>query len=163
MRVELNAVGSVTEQRMWLQHQPFLMMALRTGSIEVGSRRSEMKRRTFGTGEMCLIPRHFESWVRTDDLHYLYLAVGISDVALAAACDRTTGDVELRRVENLVDPRVGALAAAVNAERVGGCFWIPSSWRLPSHWSTAMQCGTVLCRRAEAGWAPLACAGSKNS
>jgi AraC family transcriptional regulator len=120
MRVELNPVGSVTEPRMWVQHQPVLMMALRTGSIEVGSRRSEMMRLTFGTGEMCLIPRHFESWVRTDDLHYLYLAVGISDAALAAACDRTTDDVELRRVENLVDGRVGALAAAVNAERVAG-------------------------------------------
>jgi AraC family transcriptional regulator len=53
-------------------------------------------------------------------LRYLYLAVDISDVALAAACDRTTADVELRRVENLVDGRVGALAAAVNAERVAG-------------------------------------------
>jgi AraC family transcriptional regulator len=120
MRVELNAVGSVTEPRMWVQHQPFLMMALRTGSIEVGSHRSEMMRFTFGAGEMCLIPRHCESWVRTDDLHYLYLAVGISDAALGAACDRTADDVELRRVENLVDARVGALAAAVNAERVAG-------------------------------------------
>jgi AraC family transcriptional regulator len=53
-------------------------------------------------------------------LHYLYLSVGISDAALAAACDGTRGDVELRRVENLVDARVGALAAAVNAERVAG-------------------------------------------
>ena len=120
MRVELNPVGSVTEPRIWVQHQPVLMMALRTGSIEVGSRRSEMMRLTFGAGEMCLIPRHFESWVRTDDLHYLYLSIGMSDVALAAACDRTSGDVELRRVENVVDARVGALAAAVNAERVAG-------------------------------------------
>jgi AraC family transcriptional regulator len=105
---------------MWVQPQPFLMMALRTGSIEVGSRRSEMMRLTFGAGEMCLIPRHFESWVRTDDLHYSYLSVGMSDEALAAASDRTSGDVELRRVESLVDARVGALAAAVNAERVAG-------------------------------------------
>jgi len=83
-------------------------------------RRSEMMRLTFGAGEMCLVPRHFETWVRTDDLHYLYLSVGISDAALAAACDGTRGDVELRRVESLVDARVGALAAAVNAERVAG-------------------------------------------
>jgi AraC family transcriptional regulator len=53
-------------------------------------------------------------------LHYLYLSVGISDAALAAACDGTRGDVELCRVESLVDARVGALAAAVNAERVAG-------------------------------------------
>jgi hypothetical protein len=95
-------------------------MALRTVSIEVGSRRSEMMRFTFGAGEMCLVPRHVETWLRTDDLHYLYLSVDISDAALAAACDGTRGDVELRRVGKLVGARVGALAAAVNAERVAG-------------------------------------------
>jgi AraC family transcriptional regulator len=120
MRVELNVPESVTEPRRWLQHKPFVFMALRTGSVELGLRRSAMTRRTFGAGEMCLVPRHFEIWGRTDDLHYLYLSVGISDAALAAACDGTRGDVELRRVESLVDARVGALAAAVNAERVAG-------------------------------------------
>ena len=120
MRVELNVPASVTEPRMWVQHQPVLFMALRTGSAEIGLRRSEMMRLTFGAGEMCLVPRHFETWVRTDDLHYLYLSVGISDAALAAACDGTRGDVELRRVGKLVDARLGALAAAVNAERVAG-------------------------------------------
>jgi len=95
------------------------MVVLRAGSIEVGPRRSEMMRLTFGSGEMCLVPRHVETWLRTDDLHYLYLSVDISDAALAAACDGTR-DVELRRVGKLVDARVGALAAAVNAERVAG-------------------------------------------
>src|SRR5258706_4867654 len=52
------------------------------------------------------------------DLHYLSIA--ISDAAVTAACDGTSGHVELRRVERLVDARVGALAAAVNAERVAG-------------------------------------------
>jgi hypothetical protein len=112
MRVELNVPESVTEPRMWVQHQPVLIMALRTGSAEIGLRRSKMMRLTFGAGEMCLVPRHFETWVRTDDLQYLYLSVGISDAALAAACDGTRGDVELRRVESRVDARVGALAAA---------------------------------------------------
>ena len=120
MRVELNAVDPGTDPRMWVQHQPSLMLALRTGSIEVGLRRSDMRRLTFGAGGMCLVPRHGETWLRTDDLRYLYLSVGISDAALAAACDGTKGDVELRRVGSLVDARVGALAAAVNAERVAG-------------------------------------------
>src|SRR5260370_17191815 len=120
MRVELNAPESVTQPRMWVQHQPVLIMALRTGSAEVGMRRSEMMRLTFGAGEICLVPPHFETWVRTDDLHYLYLSVGISDAALAAACDGTRGDVELVRVESLIDARVGALVAAVNAERLPG-------------------------------------------
>src|SRR6202048_5344412 len=101
MRVEFNVLESVTEPRMWVQHQPVLIMALRTGSIEVGSRRSEMMRLTFGAGEMCLVPRHVETWVRTDDLHYLYLSVGISDAALAAGCDGTQGEVVLREVVSL--------------------------------------------------------------
>jgi AraC family transcriptional regulator len=120
MRVEVNVLDSGSEPGVSVQHQPALMMALRTGSIEVGSRRSEMMRFTFGAGEMCLVPRHVETWLRTDDLRYSYLSVDISDAALAAACDGTTGDVELRRVGKLVDARVGALAAAVNAERAAG-------------------------------------------
>jgi AraC family transcriptional regulator len=120
MRVEVNVLESGTDPRVSVQHQPALMMALRTGSIEVGTRRSEMMRFTFGAGEMCLVPRHVETWIRTDELQYSYLSCDISDVALAAACDGTTGDVELRRVGKLVDARVGALAAAVNAERVAG-------------------------------------------
>jgi AraC family transcriptional regulator len=120
MRVELNAAGSVAEPRVWVEHQPFLMMAVRNGSIELGSRRSEMLRLTYGAGAMCLMPGHYEAWFRTDDVRYLYLSVGISDAAMAAACDRTEGDVELARVEHLADARVGALAAAVNAERAAG-------------------------------------------
>jgi AraC family transcriptional regulator len=120
MRVEVNAIESGTEARVSVLHQPALMMALRTGSIEVGLRSSDMMRSTFGAGEMCLVPRHVETWLRTDDSHYLYLSVDISDAALAAASDGTRGDVELRRVGSLVDARVGALAAAVNAERVAG-------------------------------------------
>jgi len=120
MRVEVNVLESGSEPGVLVQHQPALMMALQTGSIEVGSRRSEMMRFTFGAGEMCLVPRHAETWLRTHDFPYLYLSVDISDTALTAACDRTRGDVELRRVGKLVDARLGALAAAVNAERVAG-------------------------------------------
>src|ERR1700723_1577583 len=120
MRVAVNVLESDTDPRVAVQHQPALMMALRTGSLEVGSCCSERKGFAFGAGEMCLVPRHVETWLRTDDLRYSYLSVDISDAALAAACDGTTGDVELRRVGKLVDARVGALAAAVNAERAAG-------------------------------------------
>src|SRR5580704_5880079 len=124
MRVAVNVLECATEPRVSVQHQPALMMALRTGSVEVGARCSEMKKFAFGAGEMCLVPRYVETWLRTDDLRYSYLSVDISDAALAAACDGTTGgtagDVELRRVSKLVDARVGALAAAVNAERAAG-------------------------------------------
>jgi len=93
-------------------------MALRRGSIEVGLRRSETIRLTFGAGEMSLVPRYSEKWFRNEDLHGLCIA--ISDAALTAAADGTSGEVELRKVDNLVDARLGALVAAVNAERIAG-------------------------------------------
>jgi AraC family transcriptional regulator len=118
MRVELNVPEPGTEPRIWGQHEHVLTMALRPGSIEVGLRRSEMKRFDYDATEMALIPRHVEKWIRTDDLHYLSIAM--SDATLTAACDGTSGEVELRREYNLVDARVGALLAAVNAERIAG-------------------------------------------
>jgi hypothetical protein len=117
MRVELNVPESVTEPRMWVKHQPVLAMALRTGSFELGLRRSEIIRLTYDAGEMSLVPRYFEKWFRTDDLHYL--SVDISDAALTAAADGTSGEVELRRADNLSDPRLRALVEAVNAEIAG--------------------------------------------
>jgi AraC family transcriptional regulator len=118
MRVELNVPEPVAEPRMWVKHQPVLAMALRPGSIELGLRRSEMIRLTAAAGDMSLVPRHLEKWVRNDDLHYLCIA--ISDTALTAASDGASGEVELRRTDNLVDARLGALVEAVNAERIAG-------------------------------------------
>ncbi len=109
MRIELGAPESVTEPRLWVKHQAVLAMALRPGSFELGLRRSEMTRHTYDAGEMSLVPRHFEKWFRTDDLHYL--SVGISDAALTAAADGTS---------NLFDARLRALVEAVNAERIAG-------------------------------------------
>jgi AraC family transcriptional regulator len=103
---------------MSVQHEQMLGMFLRPGSIEVGFRRSEMARLTYDAGGMLLCHRHVERWIRTDEPHVLTLA--ISDTALRAACDEVSGEVELRGAARLVDPRVGALVAAVNAERVSG-------------------------------------------
>ena len=118
MRVELNVPESVTESHRWVKHQPVLAMALQRGSIEMGLRRSEMSRFTYDAGEMGLVPCHLEKWFRNEDMHYLSIA--ISDVALTAASDGTSGEVELRRVDNLVDARLGALVEAANAERLAG-------------------------------------------
>jgi AraC family transcriptional regulator len=93
-------------------------MALRAGSIEIGLHRSQMKRFTYSTGEMRLSPHHLEKWFRTDDLSVVTIA--ISETALVTAADETPGKVELLSSDNLVDARVGALAAAVNAERAAG-------------------------------------------
>src|SRR6266481_3852020 len=119
MRVELSVPEFVREPRMWVKHQAVLAMALRPGSFELGLRRSEMIRLTYDAGEMSLVPRYFEKWFRTD-LHFWYLSVGISGAALTAAADGTSGEVELRRADNLVDARLRALVEAVNAERIAG-------------------------------------------
>src|SRR3979490_997452 len=92
MRIELNVPESVREPRMWLRDRHILAMALRPGSIELGLRRSEMRKVDYAAGEMSLAPRHIEKWFRTDDLHYLSIA--ISDASLTAACDGTSGGVE---------------------------------------------------------------------
>jgi len=118
MMVELNVPGPFTEPRLWVKHQAVLAIALRRGSIEVGLRRSEMARRTYDAGEMSLVPRHSEKWFRNEDLHSLCIA--ISDAALTAASDVTSDEIELRRVDKLVDARLGALVEAVNAERIAG-------------------------------------------
>src|SRR6266478_5900501 len=114
MKVELNVPESVTDPRMWVKHQPVLATALRRGSVEMDLRRSEMKRHTYDLGEMSLIPRHLEKWFRNEDLHGL--CVGISDAALTTASDGTSGEVELRRADKLVDARLGALVEVVNAD-----------------------------------------------
>jgi AraC family transcriptional regulator len=49
-----------------------------------------------------------------------HLQIGISDAALTAASDGANGEVELRAYRKFADPRLGALVAAVNAERVAG-------------------------------------------
>jgi AraC family transcriptional regulator len=118
MRVAVDELVPVREPQMSVQHEQMLAMFLRPGSIELGFRRSEMARLTYDAGEMLLCHRHVERWIRTDEPHVLSLA--ISDTALRAACDDVSADTELRGVAQLVDPRVGALVAAVNAERIAG-------------------------------------------
>jgi AraC family transcriptional regulator len=118
MRVEVHLLKSIAEPQIWIQHVQLLAMILRPGSIEVGLRRSEMTKLTYGAGEMFLCHRHLAKWIRTDDLHFLSLE--ISDSALTAACDGINGAVELRHMSKLVDARLSALVAAVNAERIAG-------------------------------------------
>ena len=118
MRVAVDELVPIREPQVRVQHEQILAMFLRLGSIEIGFRRSEMARLTYDAGEMLLCHRHVERWIRTDEPHVLSLA--ISDTALRAACDEVSADTELRGAARLVDPRVGALVGAVNAERIAG-------------------------------------------
>jgi AraC family transcriptional regulator len=49
-----------------------------------------------------------------------FLLINISDAALMATSDEANGEVELCSYRKFADPRLGALAAAVNAERIAG-------------------------------------------
>jgi AraC family transcriptional regulator len=115
---DVHTPDSTREPRIWVAHQQFLALALRRGSIDVGVRRSEMQRFTYEAGGLRLLSRHPEKWVHID--HLEVLSIGISDTASTAAYGRTDGEVELRSADYVVDGRIGALAAAMNAERVAG-------------------------------------------
>ena len=118
MKVEVNVLDSVNEPYLKVPDEHIIAMMLRPGSIEIGSQRSELKRVTYQAGEMALYSHHLGQWLGSADLECL--AIYISDAALIAACDGMTGEVELRGTTKLVDSRVGALVAAVNAERIAG-------------------------------------------
>ena len=119
MRVELAVPAEPSgEPHRSLRHEQTIAMVLRPGSVDVGLRRSEMTTLHYDSGEIFLCHRHVQKWVRTVDLHFL--AIAISDVALAAACgDETAGEVQLS-TGKVVDPCLASLTAAVNAERLAG-------------------------------------------
>jgi len=118
MKVAVGVLRSANEPYMRVHHEHAIGMLLRPGFIEVGPRRSQIRTVTYEAGEMVLWPRHLEQWFGTADFERL--SICISDAALTAACDGMSGGVDLCRKYKLVDPRVGALVAAVNAERVAG-------------------------------------------
>jgi AraC family transcriptional regulator len=118
MRVAVQVLGSAQEPHMRIYREQMLAMLLQPCSIEIGWRRTELTRFEYGAGEIMLPRRHVETWARTDSLQYL--SVGISDAALRTACGGMAGEVELRSAPKLQDARVGALVAALNAERIAG-------------------------------------------
>jgi len=118
MRVEFFAPDSVTEPRHWVRHEEGLAMMLGPGSIEWGSKRSSMERVDYAAGDLGMCPHHEEKWVGLMNTPHLQLV--ISDEALMAASERKSSEVGLHAYRKFADPRLGALVAAVNAERVAG-------------------------------------------
>ena len=118
MRVEVKKLDSVAEPHLEVPDEHNIVMMLRHGSVEIGPRRSEMRTVTYKAGEMALCSHHLGQWLGSVNVEYL--AIGISDDALIAACDGTGGQMELRGTAKLVDSRVSALVDAVNAERLAG-------------------------------------------
>src|SRR5215470_3474230 len=93
-------------------------MMLRHGAIEVGTRRSTMRRVTFQAGDIGFLPRHSERWIGTGNQERLLLS--ISDAALMGASNGISGVPELGHRCKFVDARLTALIKAVNAERIVG-------------------------------------------
>ena len=93
-------------------------MLLGPGSIEWGSKRSAMERVDYAAGDLGICPRHEGKWVGL--MSAPHLQISISGEALMAAAERKSSEVRLRGCLKFADPRLGALLAAVNAERAVG-------------------------------------------
>src|SRR5215831_11516149 len=118
MRVTVDVLRSVGEPYLLVQQEHVLAMMLRHGAIEVGGRPSAMRRVTFQAGQMGFFPRQTERWVGTGEQERLLLH--ISDAALMAACNGMSSASGLCHRCQMVDARLAALMAAVNAERIAG-------------------------------------------
>jgi AraC family transcriptional regulator len=118
MRVEVRQPESVKEPRFGVRHEQGLAMVLEPGSIEWGSQRSAMERVDYAAGDLGMCPRHEGRWVGL--MSAPHLQITISDAALMATLDGAKGEVELHSYRKFKDPRLGALAAAVNAEMIAG-------------------------------------------
>src|SRR5215471_13030795 len=118
MRVEFFPCDSVREPRYWVRHEEGLAMMLGPGSIEWGSKRSSMERVDYAAGDLGMCPHHEQKWVGLMNTPHLQLI--ISDEVLMAASERNSSEVGLRAYGKFADPRLSALVAAVNAERVAG-------------------------------------------
>src|SRR5215467_14946673 len=118
MKVAFETRGPVDEPYLKLHEEHVLGMTLRAGSMEIGLRRSALQRITFDAGLMGLCPPQLEQWVGTCDMTHVTMT--ISDDALMAASDAAGSRIELRLERELVDPRLRALAMAVDVERTAG-------------------------------------------
>jgi hypothetical protein len=118
MKVTVDVFRSTGEPQLQVLKENVLGMMLSPGSIEVGLRPSKMRRVTFQSGEMGLLPRHLERWVGKGFQERLLLS--FSEFALMGACDGAGGAMGLGHQCRVADARVASLVAAVNAERVAG-------------------------------------------
>jgi AraC family transcriptional regulator len=118
MEVAFETRGPVDEPYLKVNEERILAMTLRAGSMEIGLRRSDLQQITVDAGLMGLCPPQSEYWIGTCDMTHVTMT--ISDEALMAASDAAGSRIELRLERELVDPRLRALAIAVDVERTAG-------------------------------------------
>ena len=118
MKVELFSPDPETEPRHWVRHDQAFAMMLGPGSIEWGSKRAALEKFAYTAGDLALCDRHNGEWVGLMNVPHLQL--GISDAALTAATNETSGEIELHPHRKFADSRLGALVNAVHAEKLAG-------------------------------------------
>ena len=118
MKVAFETRGPVDEPYLKVDEEQILGMTLRAGSMEIGSRRSDLQHITFDAGLMGLCPPQSEYWIGQCDMTHITMT--ISGEALMAVSDGAGSRIELRLERELLDPRLRALATAVDVERTAG-------------------------------------------
>ena len=108
MKVAMDVHTPASGPYVQVRDEHVLGIMLRPGSIEVGPQRSSMRRSVFTAGQMSFVPRRMERWVGAG--HQERLLLGISDSALTAAREGTSGSVEVRPSCNVVDRYAGRAA-----------------------------------------------------
>lgn len=120
MKVAVSTFDAKPEPKIFFYTSQVLAMLLQPSSLEVGPHRSEMLRRAFYHGDLMLFPRNQDFWVRSEVDAVQFLEVTISDDVLSSACDQAKKRLNTNNLNDLAEPRVRALVAAVNAERIAG-------------------------------------------
>src|SRR5262249_24319862 len=115
MKVAFEIRGYVDEPSLKVHREHVLAMTLRPGSMEMGLRRSAVRRITFDAGLMGLCLPQFEHWIGSCDM--AHLTMSISEAALIAASDGAGGKVQLRAEPELMDLRLRTLAMAGGVEK----------------------------------------------
>jgi AraC family transcriptional regulator len=118
MQVAVDTLGPVREPYLEVHETYGLGLSLRPGFVDLGMRRADLRRVTFDAGDMHLCVAHSEQWLGSADLDLVI--VTISEAALTGACDAASVAIDMPMERHLRDARMGALLAAVNAERVAG-------------------------------------------
>ena len=119
MRVAVKAL-EVTEPQSYFYSSQVVAMLLHPACLEVGPRYFEMRTLKFYHGQIMLLPRNEELWVRAQAGGVQMLEMTLSDAAVSTAWNGMRGEVALFSLYEVVDPRIHALVNAVNAERVAG-------------------------------------------
>jgi hypothetical protein len=93
-------------------------MLLHPACLEVGPRYFEMRTLKFYHGQIMLLPRNEELWVRAQAGGVQMLEMTLSDAAVSTAWNGMRGEVALFSLYEVVDPRIHALE---RRERGKGC------------------------------------------